>query len=132
MYPCDLSMNMEQPVIGVSNCIICDIILYLTAQNLNVSKISPKVVKTFGEELFVRLLNFHEMFWLFSNRFRYHLGFEWKDAIRHTYHWSFHVHTDVILVTFVISQWDLYSVVEIPNINNFYDLTYICYIVWNL
>ncbi len=30
------------------------------------------------------------------------------------------------------NRWDLYSVVEIPNINNFYDPVFICYIVCDL
>ncbi len=32
-------MNVEPPVVGVFNCIICGVILYLTIQNLNGSKI---------------------------------------------------------------------------------------------
>ncbi len=50
----DISVNMELPVVGVSNCIIRDIILYLIARNLKSRKIYQKIVETFGEKLFVR------------------------------------------------------------------------------
>ncbi len=44
---CDISMNMERSMVGVSNWVICDIIDYLTAQNLNGSEIYQKINKTF-------------------------------------------------------------------------------------
>ncbi len=67
---------MEQPVVCVSNCVICDVICCLTAQNLNGSEIYQKIVATFGENIITEQKVFHQMFQLFSNRFRYHLGFE--------------------------------------------------------
>ncbi len=46
---CDVTMNMEQPVVGVFNWVIRGIILHLNAQNLNDSEIYWKIVKTYGE-----------------------------------------------------------------------------------
>ncbi len=45
---------MEQPVVGVFNCIIRSVILYLTAPNQNGSEIYRKIVEIFSEKLFVR------------------------------------------------------------------------------
>ncbi len=69
-------MNVEQPAIGVSNCIIRSVILYLTAQNLNSSEIYRIIVQTFDENLIIEQKVFPQMFQLFSNRFRYRLDFE--------------------------------------------------------
>ncbi len=64
----------DEPVVGVSNCVTHDIILYLTA--LNGSEIYRKIVETFREKLIVHQLYFHQMFRPFSDRFRYCLSFE--------------------------------------------------------
>ncbi len=47
-------MNIEQPVVGVSNCIIRSIIRHLTSQNLNGREIYRDIMETSGEKLFVR------------------------------------------------------------------------------
>ncbi len=57
-------MNMERPVVGVSNCLIRGIILYLSAQNLNGSEIYRKIVETFGEKVIIQ----HQMFQRISGR----------------------------------------------------------------
>ncbi len=104
-------MNMEQSVIGVSNCVIRGVILYLTAQNLNGSNIYPKIVETFGENVIMKPKVFHQIFQLFFDRFRYHLCFEWlkydatNDTIEHTYHWSLYVHTDITWATFFTTRF---------------------------
>ncbi len=46
----DVSMNMELPVVGVSNYFIRGVILYLTAQNLHGSKIYRKIIETWHYE----------------------------------------------------------------------------------
>ncbi len=75
------------------------------------------------------------MFQLFSNRFHYRLDFEQLCKVwHHEWHnWIHlllvvHVHTHVTVTTFIVSQWDLYSVIKIPNIKNFYDLVFMRYI----
>ncbi len=59
-------MNVEQCMVGVSNCIIYGVIIYLTAQNLNGSEIYQKIVKIFSENIITEPNIFHQMFWLFS------------------------------------------------------------------
>ncbi len=52
-------MNMERPVVSLPNFVICIVILYLTAQNLNGSEINQKMLRTFGEkpEMFILVLD---------------------------------------------------------------------------
>ncbi len=45
------NVNMNQPVVGVFNCIIYSVILYLINQNLNSSGVYQKIFKTFGENV---------------------------------------------------------------------------------
>ncbi len=38
-------MNVERPAVGVPNCVICGVVLYLTTQNQNGSEIYQKIVE---------------------------------------------------------------------------------------
>ncbi len=71
---CDVSMNMKQPMEGVSNCIIRGVILYLTYQNLNGSEICRKIIETFGENVITKQKVSQQMFQLLSDRFHYRLN----------------------------------------------------------
>ncbi len=42
---------MEQPVLGVSDCVIYSVTLYLTTQNPNGSEIYREIVETFDENV---------------------------------------------------------------------------------
>ncbi len=65
----DVSMNMEQAVVGVSNCVIHSVILYLTTQNLNSSEIYQKIVKTFNENFLFGNYIFNKYFDYFPTDF---------------------------------------------------------------
>ncbi len=60
----DVTMNMEEAVVGVSHCVIRGVILYLTTQNLNGSEICRKIVEIFVEnvitkqEVFIKCFNY--------------------------------------------------------------------------
>ncbi len=55
----DVSMNTDQPVVGVSNCFIRSDTLYLTIQNLNSSEIYWKIVETYVENVITKEKVFH-------------------------------------------------------------------------
>ncbi len=73
---CDVSMNMEWLVVGASNWVIHNVILYLKTQNLSDSEIYWRIVKTFGENVITKQKVFRPVLHLFCNKFRYHLDSE--------------------------------------------------------
>ncbi len=76
----------EQPVVGVPNCVICGIMLYLTPQNLNCDEIFWKIVETFGENVITEEKVIHQIFKQFSDGIRYCLGFEQLNKVwRHNW-----------------------------------------------
>ncbi len=58
---CDIVTNIEQPVVGVSNCIISGVILYLTTQNLDSGEMYQKIVETFGKNVIIKQKVFYLM-----------------------------------------------------------------------